>query len=64
MCIRDRFQTYQYEKNKTGKNATEIPAKLDDHTMDALKYGLTPYRAFHGKSVIGWVKKELWSFGD
>jgi len=58
------FQAYQYEKDKTGKNKTEVPAKLDDHTMDALKYGLTPYRAFSGKSVVGWVKKELWSFGD
>jgi len=58
------FQAYQYEKDKTGKNKTEVPAKLDDHTMDALKYGLTPYRAFKGKSVVGFVRKALWDFGD
>jgi len=58
------FQNYQYKKDKTGENAVEVPAKLDDHTMDALKYDLTPYRAFRGKSVVGWVKKELWNFGD
>ncbi len=58
------FQTYQYKKDKTGENAVEVPAKLDDHAMDALKYALTSYRAFSSKSVIGWVRKELWSFGD
>jgi len=58
------FQSYQYAKSKPGENATEVPAKFDDHAMDALKYGLTLYKAFSGKNVVGWVKRELWDFGD
>jgi len=58
------FKAYQYKKDKTGENAVEVPAKLDDHTMDALKYGLTPYRAFRGKAVVGYVKRAIWDFGD
>jgi len=58
------FQTYQYKKDKTGENAVEVPMKLDDHTMDALKYGLTPYRAFRSKKVLGWIRQEFWDFGD
>lgn len=56
------FQAYRYKKDKTGENAVEVPAKLDDHSMDALKYGLSLYRAFRGKTVIGWVKRDLWNF--
>jgi len=58
------FMTYQYKKDKTGENPVEVPSNLDNHAMDALKYGLTPYRAFRGKKVVGWIKKELWDFGD
>jgi PBSX family phage terminase large subunit len=56
------FQVYQYKKDKIGENVVEVPAKLDDHSLDALKYGLTAYKAFRGKSLIGWVRKDLWDF--
>lgn len=56
------FQAYQYKKDKTGENVVEVPASLDNHAMDALKYGLTGYRAFRSKSIIGWVKRDLWEY--
>lgn len=58
------FKAYQYKKDKMGENAVEVPAKLDDHCPDALKYGLTIYRAFRGKRAVGYVRRALWDFGD
>jgi hypothetical protein len=31
---------YRYPKGKTGKNPADIPVQKDDHTVDALRYGI------------------------
>jgi len=56
------FQVYQYKKDKPGVNSVEVPVKLDDHSLDALRYGLTAYHAFRLQPVIGFIKKDLWDF--
>lgn len=56
------LQIYKYKQDKTGKNPVEEPAKLDDHAPDALRYGLTNYRAYRRKTLVGTVKRALWDF--
>jgi len=56
------IQAYRYEKDKMNKNPTEKPVKQDDHSPDALRYGLTGYRGFKRSSIIGYVKRDLWDF--
>jgi PBSX family phage terminase large subunit len=56
------FNLYRYKKDLTGNNLVEEPAKLDDHSLDALGYALTNYRAFRAESVVGWLGKALWDF--
>jgi len=53
---------YRYGKTKMNKNPTEEPMKFDDHSPDALGYGLTGYRGFMRDAVIGYVKRDLWDF--
>jgi len=41
------LESYRYEKDKFGRNKTEMPIKKDDHACDALRYSITnfdPYR--------------------
>lgn len=57
------MQAYRYEKDKLNKNPTEKPVKQDDHAPDALRYGLTNFRAFKtGNILLGWVKQPTWDF--
>jgi len=56
------MQAYRYEKDKLNKNRTEKPIEQDDHSPDALGYGLTNYRGFKRTSIIGYVKRDLWDF--
>ena len=56
------IQAYRRKKDKTNSNYTEEPVKQDDHAPDALRYGLTGFRAFKKKPIIGWVKRDLWDF--
>lgn len=36
--LREEFQNYKWMENKHDKNKPETPLKLNDHTMDALRY--------------------------
>lgn len=56
------MQAYRYEKDKMNKNQTEKPVDKDNHSPDALGYGLTNYRSFRAGVVIGYVKRDLWDF--
>lgn len=56
------MQAYRYEKDRMNKNPTEEPVKQDDHSPDALGYGLTAYRGFRKGSLIGFIKRDLWDF--
>lgn len=57
------MQAYRYEKDKMNKNPTEKPVKQDDHAPDALRYGLTDFRAFKkGYKLLGWTKQPMWDF--
>jgi len=56
------MQAYRYEKDKLNKNPTEKPIEQDDHSPDALGYGLTDYRSFKSSGIIGYVKRNVWDF--
>lgn len=56
------LQAYRYERDKLNKNKSEEPVKQDDHSPDALGYGLTGYRSFIKRAGIGFVKRDLWDF--
>jgi len=40
----------------------EEPVKLNDHSIDALRYGLTNFRTFGFRHVLGTVKRNMWNF--
>jgi len=44
---------YRYERDKENKNLTEKPIKLDDHSCDALRYGVYSFKLF--KRKIRWT---------
>jgi len=44
---------YRYDRDKENKNLTEKPIKLDDHSCDALRYGVYSFRLF--KRKIRWT---------
>jgi len=54
------IQSYRYEKDKLNKNPEEKPVKLDDHSVDALRYALFTYRAWSTSGLLGIVKRSLW----
>ena len=56
------MQDYRYKKDKLNQNEVEEPVKLDDHSVDALRYALTNFRLFKYKNLIGWTKMALWDF--
>lgn len=57
------LQAYRYEKDKMNRNPTETPVKEDDHAPDALRYGLTAFRAFIvGNRIISSIKRKMWDF--
>ena len=47
------LQAYRYDRDKENKNVTEKPLKLDDHSCDALRYGVYSFRLF--KRKIRWM---------
>ncbi len=60
--LRREMPAYSRKKDKLNSNPTEEPVKMHDHSIDALRYGLTNFRAFNFKPIIGWIKKDLWNF--
>jgi PBSX family phage terminase large subunit len=54
--------SYRRERDKLNSNQTEKPVKKDDHSIDALRYGLTNFKTFGYKRILGIVKKDLWEF--
>jgi PBSX family phage terminase large subunit len=44
---------YRYDRDKENKNLTEKPIKLDDHSVDALRYALYSFKLF--KRKIRWT---------
>ena len=47
------LQAYRYDRDKENKNVTEKPMKVDDHSCDALRYGVYSFRLF--KRKIRWM---------
>jgi len=43
------LQAYRYKKEKEGENKPEKPIKVDDHSCDALRYGVFSFRLFKRK---------------
>lgn len=39
ICLEDEFPGYSWPKDKAGKPLKEIPIGIDDHGLDALRYG-------------------------
>jgi len=54
------FETYAYPKG--GNAHSDIPAKVDDHAMDALRYGLMDLTQFAVKAspAVGVVQQSRW----
>ena len=40
LCTEQEVDGYLWEKNRSGKPIKEIPLKLNDHGMDAMRYGV------------------------
>lgn len=47
------LQAYRYAKDRTGVDPTEKPIKKDDHSVDALRYGVYSFKLF--KRKIRWL---------
>jgi len=58
--IIDEIQRYKYKKPFAGRNISEEPEKIDDHTCDALRYGVMWFRShnIHGDGMIIGVGEE------
>lgn len=56
----NQMQAYHYENNKLNNNPTEKPAKIDDHTVDALRYALFSFKLWKSRTIAGYVKRALW----
>lgn len=41
---------YRYARSKEGENKTEKPVKVDDHAVDALRYGIFSFKLFKRKT--------------
>jgi PBSX family phage terminase large subunit len=54
--------SYHRKKDKLNSNKTEEPVKQDDHSIDALRYGLTNFRTFGFTNLLGTVKRSMWEF--
>lgn len=50
------LQSYRYAKDKTNANKTEMPLKANDHSCDALRYGIFSFKLYK--------RKMLWSVID
>ena len=60
--LRKEMPAYSRKKDKMNSNLTEEPVKLNDHSIDALRYGLTNFRTFGFRNVLGTVKRSMWEF--
>ncbi|RLG44652.1 MAG: PBSX family phage terminase large subunit [Thermoproteota archaeon] len=47
------LQAYRYDRDRTGVDPTEKPIKKDDHSVDALRYGVYSFKLF--KRKIRWL---------
>lgn len=55
------LQSYRYDRNQTGKNENERPLKKDDHSCDALRYGIYTSKVFKRSASYGVVNTRLWN---
>lgn len=54
------IQAYRYQRDKSNQNLPEQPIKLDDHSVDALRYGVYTFRLF--KRKIRWTYNSKWGY--
>ena len=60
--LRKEMPAYSRKKDKLNSNLTEEPVKLNDHSIDALRYGLTNFRTFGFIHTLSTVKRNMWEF--
>jgi len=60
--LRTEIPAYSRKKDKLNSNPTEEPVKQNDHSIDALRYGLTNFRTFGYRRILSIVKKDMWDF--
>lgn len=60
--LRKEMPAYARKKDSMNNNPTEDPVKMNDHSIDALRYGLTNFRTFGYSNIVGWVRQTGWDF--
>jgi len=53
------LQAYRYERDKPNQNKVEKPLKADDHSCDALRYGLYSFKLFKRKSTWSFIPNPI-----